>query len=79
MIISTWRIINTNVVTIILPGLPNRFLAFERFLELHPEYIEKVLLLQVAVPSRTDVKEYNGIIFYSVLTNFNVAVVYALP
>ena len=41
-------------------GLSNRLLAFERFLELYPEYIERVLLLQVAVPSRTDVKEYNG-------------------
>ena len=51
---------NINVITIILPGLSNRLLAFERFLELYPEYIEKVLLLQVAVPSRTDVKEYNG-------------------
>ena len=41
-------------------GLPNRLLSYERFLELYPEYIEKVMLLQVAVPSRTDVKEYNG-------------------
>ena len=47
-------------VLIFLSGLPNRLLSYERFLELYPEYIEKVILLQVAVPSRTDVKEYNG-------------------
>lgn len=39
-------------------GLVHRIKAFERFLEKHPEQIEKVVLLQVAVPSRTDVKEY---------------------
>jgi len=39
-------------------GLVNRFKSFERLLSDHPEYLEKVFLLQVAVPSRTDVKEY---------------------
>ncbi|KAF2364432.1 HAD-superfamily hydrolase subfamily IIB [Trinorchestia longiramus] len=39
-------------------GLVHRIKAFERFLEKHPEQIEKVVLIQVAVPSRTDVKEY---------------------
>ncbi len=39
-------------------GLTNRMLAFEKLLEEHPEHIGKVLFLQVAVPSRTDVKEY---------------------
>uniref|UniRef100_A0A6A7FPD3 Alpha,alpha-trehalose-phosphate synthase [UDP-forming]-like n=2 Tax=Hirondellea gigas TaxID=1518452 RepID=A0A6A7FPD3_9CRUS len=39
-------------------GLVHRIKAFERLLEKHPEHIEKVVLLQVAVPSRTDVKEY---------------------
>ena len=41
-------------------GLSNRLMAFEKFLELHPGYIEKIMLLQVAVPSRTDVQEYIG-------------------
>ena len=41
-------------------GLSNRLKAFEKFLELHPGYIEKIMLLQVAVPSRTDVQEYIG-------------------
>ena len=39
-------------------GLVHRFKAFERLLEKYPQHIEKVYLLQVAVPSRTDVKEY---------------------
>ncbi|XP_017769006.1 PREDICTED: alpha,alpha-trehalose-phosphate synthase [UDP-forming] isoform X2 [Nicrophorus vespilloides] len=39
-------------------GLVNRLLAFEKLLEKHPEHKENVSLLQIAVPSRTDVKEY---------------------
>lgn len=39
-------------------GLVHRIRAFERLLETHPEYIEKVNLLQIAVPSRTNVREY---------------------
>ena len=39
-------------------GLTNRLLAIERLLEEHPEHIGKILFMQVAVPSRTDVKEY---------------------
>lgn len=39
-------------------GLPNRLLAWERLLERFPEHQEKVMLLQIAVPSRTDVPEY---------------------
>lgn len=39
-------------------GLVNRLLSFEKLLEKHPEHLEKVSLLQIAVPSRTDVKEY---------------------
>uniref|UniRef100_A0A2P2HXG2 Alpha,alpha-trehalose-phosphate synthase (UDP-forming)-like n=1 Tax=Hirondellea gigas TaxID=1518452 RepID=A0A2P2HXG2_9CRUS len=39
-------------------GLVHRFKAFERLLEKYPEHVEKVNLFQVAVPSRTDVKEY---------------------
>lgn len=36
----------------------HRIKAFERLLEKHPEYLEKVSLLQISVPSRTDVQEY---------------------
>jgi trehalose 6-phosphate synthase/phosphatase len=39
-------------------GIPERLRAFERLLELHPEHREKVALLQVAVPSRSQVAEY---------------------
>ncbi|XP_025832646.1 alpha,alpha-trehalose-phosphate synthase [UDP-forming] [Agrilus planipennis] len=39
-------------------GLVNRLKSFETLLEKHPEHKEKVSLLQIAVPSRTDVKEY---------------------
>nr|QIE05318.1 trehalose-6-phosphate synthase 2 [Sogatella furcifera] len=39
-------------------GLVHRILAFEKLLEKHPEYIELVTLLQISVPSRTNVREY---------------------
>lgn len=59
----------TNKIQIILgvdrldytKGLPNRLLAYEKLLELYPEHLEKVMLLQIAVPSRTDVKEYQDL------------------
>ncbi|BES87211.1 synthase [Nesidiocoris tenuis] len=42
-------------------GLPQRLKAFELLLAKHPEYIEKLEMLQIAVPSRTDVKEYQDL------------------
>ncbi|KAJ8922620.1 hypothetical protein NQ315_007652 [Exocentrus adspersus] len=42
-------------------GLVHRLRAFEKLLENHPEHIEKVSLLQIAVPSRTDVKDYQDL------------------
>jgi len=39
-------------------GIPERIYAFERLLEIHPEYREKIVLLQIAVPSRSQVAEY---------------------
>lgn len=42
-------------------GLVQRIKAFERLLERHPEHLERVVLLQIAVPSRTDVKEYKAL------------------
>jgi trehalose 6-phosphate synthase/phosphatase len=39
-------------------GIPERIRAFERLLELHPEHRERVILLQLAVPSRSEVPEY---------------------
>lgn len=42
-------------------GIPDRIRAFELFLERYPEHREKVVLLQVAVPSREDVTEYQDL------------------
>jgi len=39
-------------------GVPERIRAFERMLELHPEHRERIVLLQVAEPSRGAVAEY---------------------
>ncbi|HZA93258.1 MAG TPA: bifunctional alpha,alpha-trehalose-phosphate synthase (UDP-forming)/trehalose-phosphatase, partial [Gemmatimonadales bacterium] len=39
-------------------GIPRRLLAYERLLESHPELRERVRLVQVAVPSRTNVEAY---------------------
>lgn len=39
-------------------GIPRRLLGFERLLQRHPELREKTRLIQVAVPSRTNVDAY---------------------
>jgi trehalose 6-phosphate synthase/phosphatase len=39
-------------------GIPGRLLAYERLLESHPELLSRVRLVQVAVPSRTQVDAY---------------------
>ncbi len=39
-------------------GITQRIAAFERLLELYPEHRERVVLLQLAVPSRSEVAEY---------------------
>ncbi len=39
-------------------GIPRRFLAFERLLATHPELRERVRLVQLAVPSRSEVPAY---------------------
>ncbi|CAI7915620.1 unnamed protein product, partial [Closterium sp. NIES-53] len=41
-----------------IKGIPQKLIAFEKFLEEHPDWRDKVLLVQIAVPSRTDVPEY---------------------
>jgi trehalose-6-phosphate synthase len=41
-----------------IKGVPQKLHAFELFLSQHPEWNEKVVLIQVAVPSREDVEEY---------------------
>ncbi|KAA0066705.1 alpha,alpha-trehalose-phosphate synthase [Cucumis melo var. makuwa] len=41
-----------------IKGIPQKILAFEKFLEENPYWRDKVVLLQIAVPTRTDVPEY---------------------
>ena len=43
-----------------IKGIPQKLLAFEKFLDEHPEWAEKVLLVQIAVPSRVEVPEYQA-------------------
>jgi len=40
-----------------IKGIPQKILAFEKFLEENPDWRDKVVLLQIAVPTRTDVPE----------------------
>lgn len=39
-------------------GIPNRLRGFELFLERHPEYRNKVTLIMLVVPSRSEVEQY---------------------
>jgi trehalose 6-phosphate synthase/phosphatase len=39
-------------------GIPRRLLSYERMLQTHPDLLERVRLVQVAVPSRTGVEAY---------------------
>ncbi|CAN1230327.1 Alpha,alpha-trehalose-phosphate synthase [UDP-forming] 1 [Linum grandiflorum] len=45
-----------------IKGIPQKILAFEAFLEENPQWREKVVLLQIAVPTRTDVPEYVALV-----------------
>jgi hypothetical protein len=40
-----------------IKGIPQKILAFEKFLEENSHWRDKVVLLQIAVPTRTDVPE----------------------
>lgn len=40
-----------------IKGIPQKILAFEKFLEENPIWRDKVVLVQIAVPTRTDVPE----------------------
>ncbi|MCJ1362251.1 Trehalose-6-P synthase/phosphatase complex synthase subunit [Acarospora aff. strigata] len=44
-----------------IKGVPQKLHALEIFLTEHPEWIGKVVLVQVAVPSRQDVEEYQNL------------------
>jgi len=42
-------------------GLPDRFRSFRRFLELYPEHCKAATLMQIAPPTREEVKAYSDI------------------
>ncbi|ODV58589.1 alpha,alpha-trehalose-phosphate synthase (UDP-forming) TPS1 [Ascoidea rubescens DSM 1968] len=44
-----------------IKGVPQKLHAFEVFLNEHPEWIGKVILIQLAIPSRGDVEEYQSL------------------
>lgn len=44
-----------------IKGIPQKLHAFELFLTEHPEWQGKVVLVQIAVPSRQDVEEYQNL------------------
>ncbi|TRM69951.1 glycosyltransferase family 20 protein [Schizophyllum amplum] len=44
-----------------IKGVPQKLHALELFLNQHPEWIGKVVLAQLAVPSRQDVEEYQNL------------------
>jgi trehalose 6-phosphate synthase len=44
-----------------IKGVPQKLHALEVFLTEHPDWIGRVVLVQVAVPSRGDVEEYQNL------------------
>ncbi|MFT3741367.1 MAG: bifunctional alpha,alpha-trehalose-phosphate synthase (UDP-forming)/trehalose-phosphatase [Gammaproteobacteria bacterium] len=42
-------------------GIPERLFAFKQFLKKHPEFVGKVTLIQICVPSRIDLSSYKKI------------------
>ncbi|KAH7103409.1 alpha,alpha-trehalose-phosphate synthase t [Auriculariales sp. MPI-PUGE-AT-0066] len=44
-----------------IKGVPQKMHALELFLTQHPEWIGKIVLIQLAVPSRQDVEEYQNL------------------
>lgn len=43
-----------------IKGIPHKMRGFQRFLERNPEMRSSTVLLQIAIPSRLDVKEYSS-------------------
>ena len=41
-----------------IKGIPQKLLGYEKFLNEHPEWRDRVVLVQIAVPTRSDVPEY---------------------
>lgn len=51
-----------------IKGIPQKILAFEKFLEENPQWRDKVVLLQIAVPTRTDVPECMFLLIFAPFT-----------
>lgn len=39
-------------------GIPQKLLAYDKFLTDNPQWVGKVVLIQLAIPTRSDVEEY---------------------
>jgi trehalose 6-phosphate synthase/phosphatase len=52
-----------------IKGIPQKILAFEKFLEENPDWNDRVVLLQIAVPTRTDVPECKNLFLCSLFTH----------
>ena len=44
-----------------IKGVPNRLYAFDLFLKKYPQFRGKAVLIQIAVPTRTDVQQYKDL------------------
>lgn len=44
-----------------IKGVPHKLYAFDQFLTRHPEFQGRAVLIQVAVPTRTEVEEYKNL------------------
>lgn len=44
-----------------MKGVPQKLRAFELFLLEHPEYVGRVVLIQIAIPTRGEVEEYQNL------------------
>ena len=42
-------------------GIPDRLRAYRKFLHRNPERVNQVILIQIAVPSRTEIKDYQSL------------------
>ncbi|CAG9463814.1 unnamed protein product [Pedinophyceae sp. YPF-701] len=44
-----------------IKGIPQKLLSIEKFLDEHPEWHDNVIVIQIAVPTRTEVPEYQAL------------------
>lgn len=51
-------------------GIPQKFLGFEKFLEENPNWRDKVVLVQIAVPTRNGVPECKFFFIFCIYQKF---------